>query len=386
MRYYDITISVQKKDKPSGQIIVPKPFQWLYNNTSYTSLPNGKYNPNALNVEFQIRNYAFSQPGAANSGSFIRVWGVSQEELDQAHYLNEREIVLKGGMSPGLPLAKPEQNGVLAVGRIYQAFGNWVGVNKSLDLLLYGPPVESRNFQFMWVRGTSLENAIKTTLQTAMPDYQPLIKISSEIKGQTDYPSTDTTFYDFSQMIKRITDTPINRGIKTLDGSLYAGVQLTLGQGTQGNIPGQQPAPNQQTAGAPIVAENKAILVWDKTVQHQKLSSAASPKILKYEDFIGQPTWIGPSIIQFNLVLRADIKVGDYVRIPPQAALFATTNPQAAVPGAAARDRMNFGNNTSYHIIKVLHNGNFRETGAEAWISTYEATYGTTGFGDTPNA
>ena len=143
-RYYAITITNPK----TGEVVRPRTLAKLNLPETYTSYVNGKTLPGALNVELNIPLYNYATP---RQGAWIRVWGVSNAELAQANDLNDMEIVIKGGMQKGLPLAKPAQNGVLAQGKIFQAYGNLIGVDRTLDMIIMpsvGTQTKPLNFSF----------------------------------------------------------------------------------------------------------------------------------------------------------------------------------------------------------------------------------------------
>ena len=72
-----------------------------------------------------------------------------------------------------------------------------------------------------------------------------------------------------------------------------------------------------------ITLQEKAFNVYDGSAQ-------ATPTLIDFNDLIGQPTWIGPGQMQFNCVMRADLTVGAYVKMPP--AQVAVTTAAAASP------------------------------------------------------
>src|SRR5262249_10576948 len=121
MRFYDVQIG----DTASG--------------LHYTSHPRGPAfppDPGALNIEMDIQAVGKMPTYEA----YLRIWGVGIDIIGQARNLNAPPggaglpITVKGGMGKGLPLANPSQAGVLVKGTIFQAYGNWVGVNQTLDI------------------------------------------------------------------------------------------------------------------------------------------------------------------------------------------------------------------------------------------------------------
>src|SRR5579872_3427712 len=148
-----------------------------------TSLaPNGRFNPGALQVELNIPLYP---QHAASPGAAIKVFGIGLQDIQRQQDFNDLTIKVYGGMSKGLPLATPNQAGLLMQGTIYQAYGNWVGVEQSLAFFCQGPIGTSDaplNVPFTWQAGTPLASAIRSTLQIATPTLRPVINISPNLK------------------------------------------------------------------------------------------------------------------------------------------------------------------------------------------------------------
>ena len=129
MRYYKIVIT----DPSSGNVITPPGFDGLLGGASYTSFVNGQSLPGAWNVELDIPVIGAATPqGSAGA----RIWGISRQEISQANDLNGKNISIFGGMQKGLPLANPAQSGLLVQGFIFQAFGNWIGTDMTLDFVI----------------------------------------------------------------------------------------------------------------------------------------------------------------------------------------------------------------------------------------------------------
>jgi hypothetical protein len=98
---------------------------------------------------------------------------------------------------------------------------------------------------------------------------------------------------------------------------------------------------------------------------------------LKFEDLIGQPTWIGTPDgkqsgfwINFKTVLRGDISVGDQVVlpdgiIPP----YALITPGAAFPNAP--DKSKLIHTGTWYVMQVHHFANFRQPDADSWTTAF---------------
>jgi hypothetical protein len=343
MRFYDIQIFNPK----TGQIVRPVYFDTLGLNSTYTSFVNGQTLPAALNVEIDVvlANYA-----TAEVGSWVRVWGVSLQELSQANDLAFCDIVVYAGMRKGLPLAKPEQSTFpLVQGRIFQAFGNWVGTSMTLDLVLQpatGTLAKTENLTLEWRKGKQLAAAIDAALKTGLPDFKRTIKISDKLVASGDQIGPYGTLTQFASTILTLTQDQQYKGIKPLGGGTYGGVQI----GVRG----------------------KEIIVYDGTSNVGQKGTIEKPKEIAFEDMIGQPTWIGPNTINFKTVMRTDIGLSDYVKLPQSLALpYVLTTPGAAFSNVPSRSKSIF--DGSFIITKAHAFGNFRQADAASWVVSFNA-------------
>ena len=314
MRYYDIKIT----DPASGALV-----------REYTSYVNGQTDPGALLVEMDV---LVAPQHVPFGNSFVRVWGVSLQDIGQASDLNFKNISVLGGMQKGLPLANPKQSGLLFQGTVQQAFGNWENNNQSLDFLVNGAlvntngaPVASQgepgNIVFNWAVGTPMAQALAATLRTAAPRYTQQINISSKLI----YTETAIGFYQtFSQFAQAI-----NTLSQKIIGGSYPGVNISIQQ--------------------------NSFVVADGTVAPPTIKQIA------FTDLIGQVTWIAPGTIQARCVLRADIAVSDIVKLPQ--GQVATT--------AASLSQYRQGSifQGQFMVSKVRHVGNSRQPDGNAWAT-----------------
>lgn len=122
MRYYAIQIA----GAPSAFVPTPDGYTW-------TSHPNGVFDPGAQQIEFQIEEYNASTP---TENSTLTVHGVSFQQIKQQSDLNGLPISVWGGMMPGLPIATAQSvhRGLLVQGKINRAWGNWVGTEMSIGM------------------------------------------------------------------------------------------------------------------------------------------------------------------------------------------------------------------------------------------------------------
>jgi len=313
VRYYKIVIS----GKNGGQ------------GRTYSSLVGGVNDPGALNVVLDIPVTAYATPMGS---AYVQVWGVSLADISQASDLNGATIQVYGGMSKGLPLANPSQAGLLVQGQVFQAFGNWVGTDMTLDLIIQpsvGGPADPKNIVLNWKSGTKMSEALASTLSAAFPGFTQTISVSDKLVRKNNEVGYYQSLAQFSQYVKQV-----SRDI--VGGSTYLGVDI-------------------------VVSQN-AILVSDGTQQ------GSSPKIkaISYQDLIGQPTWIESPSIQLNAVMRADINVGDTITLPKTV----VTNTAAALSSLSNQSLAFQG---TFQVSRLRHVGNLRQPDAASWITTMNA-------------
>jgi hypothetical protein len=312
MRYYDIEISGGK---------------------SYTS----RNNPNALNVELDINKQDADHTGGATAV----IWGVSLQDISQATDLANKKVTVSGGMQPGLPLAtlQSANAGELISGYIWQAFGNWVGTEMWLTLIMLpdiDPPSQApapnapnpppRNLTLNWTKGTMLSDAVKQTLQTGYPKQPADINISSQLVAPQDNIGYYPALKDLNIYLR------------------FASQQIMTG--------------NQTYQGVGCCMQNGKITVHDGT-------SSSSPKMIQFTDLVGQPTWILPYTIQVKVVMRGDLKIADRIKLPPTLVV-TTAAAQSGIPGP-----LTFSG--TFKISVLRHIGNFRQPDGAAWITVIEA-------------
>ncbi|MHB1644604.1 hypothetical protein [Acidithiobacillus sp.] len=312
MRYYDIEIA-------QGGVPVRR----------WTSYPNGVFDPGALNVEFDVLCAPFATPMGPSG---ILIEGVAIDDLFQANDFATTSTILtlKGGMRPGLPLNQGMPSGVLMIGNIWQAFGNWEGTDMRLDLVVTPSPFninQTPSITLNWRKGMLLSTALSTVFSQLFPTNPQNIQIQP-ITLAHDEIAVVSTMEQLAQYVLSWTQT-----------SSYPGVQIA-------NI-------------------NGTITAYDGSVP---------PKAIKllFQDLIGQPTWIEPYTIQFKTVMRSDIQQGSLVEMPKNI---------ASSPGFV---KTNFESYPSYQkylslfqqqfvVQSVRHIGSFRSDDASQWCSVINA-------------
>lgn len=334
MRYYSIKIT----DATSGVLFQPPGFAGLLGDASYTSFVNGITLPNAWNVELDVPVLNSATPMGF---ALARVWGISLAEIKQSADLNGKNISVFGGMQKGLPLAKPQQSGLLVSGYIFQAFGNWIGTDMTLDLVIAPGMITSasktggigtldapKNLVLNWPKGQPLGTALQQCLQTAFPGYTANVNISSQIVRPNDqigyFPTLEQLASYCSQVSLAV--------VKTTN---YPGVSIVLN-------------------GTTITAQDGTAAGSGQTTQ------------IAFEDMIGQPTWLDGGTISLKTVMRADLAVGSPIMLPPAQ----ITNTQLA---NSSLINLNATFQGGFSIQSLRHVGNFRQASADAWVTVIEA-------------
>jgi len=316
---------------------------------TFSSRLNGVNNPAALNVEWDIPIAPFATFQGLQS---IRVWGIGLQMMAQAALLSPASpgalgaaFTLAAGMKPGLPLATAAagQARVIAQGSVFQAFGNWQGVNQTLELVVQSVALNpTGGIKWSWQPGQGLGAAIQNSLLAAysasgysVPTPNVAVSIvqqqsTKNVSGA--YPSLDA----FASMI--------------LEQSKAIGAQQTG---------------NAQYPGVAIVCFGKTIYVYD-------YSWTGAPVQLAFQDLIGQPTWINPATVNFRAVMRGDLQVGSQVKFPTGiVSPYALTTATAAVPGTPARNASAF--QGTFVVTEVHHFANFRQADADSWVTAFNA-------------
>lgn len=314
MRYYDIVLTAGGSKTPYRE---------------WTSHPNGVFDPNALDIEFdcQVANFA-----ASPQIFTVTIRGVSLQDLSQAQQFTGMQFSMKGGMQAGLPLANPKQAGLLVSGEVLQAYGNWEGIDMRLDLVI-GPSTytlnEPGNLVLNWQAGQSLSQALQQTFAVAYPNVPLTANVSSQLVQNFDEVHFCSTLQEMAQCVQGITQ-------GYFLGPGYSGVNIT--------------------------AQNGQFSVWDSTYNPKPIQ-------INFTDFVGQPTWIDVNTMICKLVLRADIQLGAVIQMPqgmqnqPGAV---TTSPQQYYPSSANSQTAFQG---AFNVSDVRHIGSYRSPDGASWIT-----------------
>ena len=379
MRYYRIEIT-----DPAN----PGPAQ------VYTSWVNGKNDPGALNVQFNLTTVPFEE---LINTAVVQIQGIPIKSISQANNLNNKNIKISAGFQKGLPLANPEQSGVLINGYIAQAFGNWLGSDMTLDLILnpgVGPGAQAPkssttttaqsstivseplpplgtmenpiNGSFSWPAGTKLSVAIKEFLKNAFPKYpEPQVKLNQDLVLSQSVYDVKSTVRAFAAYINEFTKNIVG---PFYNGNIpYPGVQIILLPDSVFFV-SDGPAPSSSAvsdAKTSTSSASNSAKIANNTSYTPKTTNIA------FKDMIGQPTWITQGEIQFKCPMRADIHCLDSITFPE--GIFPTIAPSDI--NAPYNYRNSSQQKGTFQVREINHYGNFRQPTADAWVSLFKCTY-----------
>jgi hypothetical protein len=387
MRYYSINLV----NPATGQTLVPNanPYGSAFTvsddpqavtftslNQGATVLDIGGSNPAALRVELDITTTPLHAPDAT-AKPFVKIYGVPLQMVSQSADLNGMFISVYGGMSKGLPLANPNQSGLLAAGQILQSVGEWINTDMSLTLYL-APGGSSADYSFVsgsasamqpvtadtpanlvftWSPGQTLATAIATCLSTAFPQLGIRMQISNAliwVSGQAKV----AYFQNLQQFAQFVNET---------SRSVLAGpnpANTVYAQST-----------NPAYAGVTITLEGGVFVVQDFTTQ-------TNPIVISFQDLIGQPNWASPGKVQLVTCMRADIAVGDFIQLPSTigtTSAFGTPNGGASPFAIGNSSFSPYKGNSAFQgtalVTKARHLGDSRSPSGLAWISTFETVF-----------
>ena len=323
MRYYSITVSPSTQ---SSTQFAPVTFTSLANNSQ--NYQNRVDNGSALRVDLDIFQTLYHQP--AQNG-LLTIHGVSFEDLNQSANFNNARIRISIGMSRGLPFASPEQAGEIIDGTILQCFGNWQGTEVNLNFIIVGltyiSPNDQINFGFTWMAGTTLENAIRQSLNIAYPNVPIYGSLSSDLVYNQDQSWQYDNIISFSTYI---------------------------------NKKSKQIIKNNGYLGASIASTNQGFLITDGT-------ATTNTTNINFYDIIGNLTWIDIATVQAKLVMRGDLNIMDKI-------VFPKGSPITNSPANFGQNRNNLAFQGVFQILKIRHVGNSRQADANSWCSIVDCT------------
>ncbi|WP_430229731.1 hypothetical protein [Paraburkholderia tropica] len=313
MRYYEITLTPTGASSPTR---------------TWTSHPNGIFDPDYLEVEFdcQVANFATSPQIFT-----VTIYGVALQDLSQARQFTGMQFAMKGGMKAGLPLANPAQAGLLVAGQVFQAYGNWEGTDMRLDLVIAPSTYTINNpgnIVLNWQAGQTISQALQQTLSIAYPNVPVTANLSGQIVQDFNEVHFCSTLQELCQCIQGITQ-------GYFLGPTYSGVNLTY--------------------------QNGQFTIWDSTY-------APTPIQIAFTDFVGQPTWIDVNTMVCKLVLRADIQLGSVIKMPQglQNQPGMITSTQQSYPSSNNYQTAFQG---TFNVSEIRHIGSSRSPDGASWIT-----------------
>lgn len=316
MRYYKIVVT----NPTTGTVV----------DTWASLYADGTFNPGALMAYFDIQRFDMSTPKGM---SLVRVWGESIKKLQQAQAnYTGMQIQVYLGMSAGLPLANPDQSGIVLNGTVFQAFGNWQGTEQTLDFIITagsGSNAAPVNMVLEWASGQKLSAALFFTLQRAFPGFTVTVNIDDRLVCNNANPGY---YYSLTQLTQWVNS--FSKSIIT--DSNYSGVRIAI--------------------------HDKTINVYDSTTTTVANNGAVT---LSFNDLVGQPTWIDYATAQIKTTMRADIMVGSIITMPANTLVVTT-----AASYSAYKSTSGFVGNMMINSVRCL--GNSRARDAEGWVTVLE--------------
>ncbi len=315
MRYYDITLYDSDWNNPER----------IYSSVK----PDGSFNIGALNIELDLPITGYHDVGGPAT---IRIFGVSLSDILDLNRFKFRNLEVRLGMSSGLPFANPDQSGVALRGQIWQAWGNWQGREQYLHLAIVNSSTISsdvRNLVWKCKKNTPASSSIADTLNSAnYTDFS--IKITDKFILSEDYTAIYHNLGQFASDLRRIS---LSR-VKIKD---YYGVTLAC--------------------------NSNVINVYDGTEIKDSYGSKSNPVKIDFIDLIGQPVWIEYAYVQIQSVMRADINIGDYIKLPEAQQSY------TAQSYTSFKDKLALSG--IYLVNSLRHIGAFRERHADSWVTTF---------------
>lgn len=331
MRYYELILTLQDAPSPADEkhglcTGVPSKATGKTGTVKKWSSLNkdGSHNPNALQIDFDIPINGFDTP--MNANSIIKLMGITAEDRSDSITWAGAKVELYVGMSKGMPLVDPDQNGLALSGQVYQAYGNWQGEQQSIDIVVMPSASASNNYTVDWKAGTPIEAMITQVLNRTHPNVTVKNMLTKSLVLSRHDAGVYYNLASFATYVKAV-----SRSINT--------------------------DPNY--SGVSIFKKRDVIVISDFTAD-----SAA--KKIRFIDIIGQPTWISVGAIQFKAVMRADLHMDDIINLPKSALKTTTKSMQGF-----KKDDVNFKGN--FRIYSVRHVGSNRQATADSWVTVFEA-------------
>ncbi|THD45240.1 hypothetical protein ERD95_17550 [Enterobacteriaceae bacterium ML5] len=276
-----------------------------------------------------------------SSGTMISIFGLPITMLSQSVKLNGYQLNLYAGFSAGLPLANPDQAGLIISGQIYNPYANWEGTHQSMNLIVNPSPLLNDKGQATSItldgkKGEKLSTVLLRGLATAYPKFTLDISISDRLVWSEDAPGFYPRLGPMATMLR-------GQSIAMINDESYSGIQTVM--------------------------QNNVIRIFDNFT----LPEAGGNQILPQE-LIGQPTWIGLNTVSFKCPLRYDLHCGDVIELPTNIISGPTSILSVNTERSFSMYRNNVNFSGKYQINSVRHVGQYLSPdSSNAWVTIYEA-------------
>ena len=301
----------------------------------------GATNPGALNIEFDMMLTTAQTAGTENVN--LRIWGAGLDLINKAAQYNGKYITVEAGMMRGLPLANAQvnapikRNGQILTGTIKQAYGNWQGVDQTLDFIIMAG-------------GNPNTTALQTTESSGTISVLPNGNVTNAAIG----------VLQNSLGIKNVT--PLTSLLIAPNGLIFKfdGVIDFAQQLNKQTIPLMGNNLANPYTGLQIYNTSEMCYLYDN------YNPSGNPKAIEFADLVGQPTWLGLLELQIKTILRSDINTGDTIDLN---ALINSSIPSYITVKSQAWLKNNIAFNGLGFVQSVRHVGNFRQPDGNSWVS-----------------
>lgn len=337
MRYYRIEIT----DKDGNYIKDVRgqnigPFESSTSPLSYTSptpTKQPKSNGGALHISFDFPVIACD---LNVTGGALTLYGLPATMLNQSVNLYLANIRVFAGFQNGLPLATSQAQRIpprmIVSGQIWNAYGNWQGVEQTLNLVVNaseqydddGNPLE---LTYKGTKGEKLSDVIVRMMKGKFKKKAIRVDINPDIVlSESETGITYSSISDFAFALKE----------------------------------------NSKSQDVDIAVTPDTIVVYDRQAHGNSVTIAGW-------DLIGQPTWIDFNTVSFKIPMRGDISIADRVTLPRSL----TSGPAGVLALSNNSRNKAFMNNSfftgDFQVKSVRHVGDFRNPSGDAWVTIVEA-------------
>jgi hypothetical protein len=350
-------------------------------------------------------------------------------DMINARNLVNTPIEIWGGMKAGLPLANPAQAGLLATGKVSQAFGNIEGVNRTLDLAIInnydkttpespaaptttGTPLGQGGIGHPQIFGRAGLNTINAKssklarsgnwrrnrvgpgqLDIVSDITAGLNSLFSVNQNQVNLVLNWTAGQKLGDALKQCLNTAfpgikVNMGISDslVQNHDEKGFYQTIGQlgqyirqvsqfimqGTMANY-----------TGVNIIHHLGELHVFDNTASALQPGAQAAGTI-SVADLVGLPVWLSYDMIQVKCIMRADIKFMSQVTLPKTPIISSFINGGVELDPSLQDDRGKLVYSGSGTVHSITHYGDSRSASGDAWVTVLTLKVGDDKSGNNP--